>query len=59
MSNAKRQSLDEPSNGELIVFIQPNSHLELRKIPNILLHLERLLAKGSNLEVELLLIRRR
>jgi len=43
-------------NSEFVIFIQPNSHLELFKLPNILLYLEILLAKRGEIEAELLLV---
>ena len=56
MSDARRESLDEPRNGKLIVMIQANSHLELLELSNVLLHLEVLLAKKGNPEGMLLLV---
>jgi len=56
VSYARRKSFDEPNNSKLIVFIQANSHIELLKFSNVLLHPEILLARGGNLKIELLLV---
>jgi len=56
MSYARRKSFNEPSNSELIAFIQANSHMELLKFSNVFLHPKILLAKGGNLEIEILLV---
>jgi len=48
--------LNEPSNCELFVFIQCNSQLELLKLPNILLHLDILLPKKGDFEVDFLAV---
>jgi len=54
VSYARRKSFDEPSDSKLIVFSQTNSHLKLFKFLNVFLDPEILLAKGGNLEMELL-----
>jgi len=49
VGNIWGQSLNEPSNFELGLFIQANSHLELFKPPNLLFYLEILWVKRSDL----------
>jgi len=56
ISMLRDNPLNEPSNSVLIVFIQPNPHLELFKFLNVIFHLEIFLAMRNNLEVEFLLV---